>query len=79
MEEVQLRDKCWTCLGIDLGCNICNGSGIVYAWIELEELAERIIGIQERKKELEITPIIPELEDDNEIIEDLYIPPNVNI
>ena len=57
MEEVQLRDKCWTCLGIDLGCNICNGSGIVYAWIELEELAERIIGIQERKKELEITPI----------------------
>jgi len=76
--KIQLKDNCWTCLGLKQDCVACNGSGEIITWITLEELTEQIEAIQIRKKEREM--FFAPIEAPEEFnLKDLDMPPNVNI
>ena len=78
MLSVQLKDNCWLCLGLEHDCAACGGSGEIVTWVTLDELVEQIEVIQKRKEEQEqflaTTDTYVSFN-----VENLDIPPNVNI
>ena len=78
MLSIQLKDNCWLCLGLQQNCATCDGSGEIVTWITLDELVEQIEVIQKRKEEQEqflaTTDAYVSFN-----VENLEIPPNVNI
>ena len=78
MINVQLKDNCWLCLGLQPDCVTCDGTGEVTTWVQLDDLVDQIEGIQKRKKEREefFAPMEPPTDFR---MEDLDIPPNLNI
>lgn len=78
MIQVQLKDNCWLCLGLQPDCVTCDGTGEVITWVALEDLVDQIESIQKRKKEREewFAPTEPPKEFK---IDDLEMPPNINI
>ena len=47
METVQIKDNCWTCLGMNPKCEICQGTGEVISWITFEELLIKLLELKE--------------------------------
>jgi len=78
MIKIQLKDNCWLCLGLQQDCATCNGSGEVLTWITLDELTEQIFEIQKRNEEREKFPNLIETSTPFNM-EDLEMPPNINI
>ena len=37
--DVQVRDRCWDCFGLETTCAICNDTGLIEKWISITELA----------------------------------------
>ena len=78
MLRIQLKDNCWLCFGLQQDCTTCGGSGEIMAWVTLDELVEQIEEIQKCKEEREqflAATNIPVSFN----VENLEIPPNVNI
>jgi len=76
--KIQLKDNCWLCLGLQQDCPTCNGSGEVITWITLEELVNQIEEIQRHREQREQF-LAPMETSTLPIIENLEMPPNLNI
>ena len=82
METVQIKDKCWTCLGMNPKCEICQGTGEVINWITFDELLDRLLELKQekddREQDLTNSYIAPD-QTDIPIDIDINILPNPNI
>ena len=69
--DVQVRDRCWDCFGLETTCAICNDTGLIDKWISINEL--KLILDKFTPETLTDAPISLS---PPEIIE---LPPNINI
>ena len=69
--DVQVRDRCWDCFGLETTCAICNDTGLIEKWISINEL------------KLILDKFTPETLTDEPISlsppEIIELPPNINI
>jgi len=53
METVQIKDNCWTCLGMNSECEICQGTGEIINWITFDELLDKLLELKKEKDDQE--------------------------
>ena len=56
METVQIKDNCWTCLGLNSNCEVCGGTKEVITWITLEDLLAKLLELKEVNDNRNIQP-----------------------
>jgi len=80
MEMIQIKDNCWTCLGMNIKCEICDGTSEVVTWITLEDLLGRLLELKE-SNDNRANPIVSDLNQESffESMKSMEPKPNPNI
>ena len=68
--EIWIRSRCWDCFSVETTCTICDNKGVIEKWIPIEELVRDLERIQ-----MNFTVPSEQLP----LIENINLPPNVNI